>query len=350
LPGAPGADGAPGPNEIGGLPIDAATATDGDILQLLTGAWRNTPPALTAAQAADLTDAGDSVLHYHAADRALANATGTLAVANGGTGAGSFTAGRLLIGNGTGAITEDANLFWDNTNKRLGIGTSSPLQALDILDSSPTNLIVRKSGSTGMSFSANWPTLALNMRYDASQSQWRAIGAGYTGKLEQKPTTGLMSFSIQNTNASADQLLGSYTGVEHLTISSGGNVGIGFGTAATQKLQVAGNVVPNATGSYDLGTSSLGWRQLFLDYTNTATVGNVTINKASGTVNLAALGTTLTLTNSLIATTSRIMLTLASDPGSAIGSLYAVPAAGSCTINVTTAVTNQTKIAFEVIN
>ena len=67
-------------------------------------------------------------------------------------------------------------------------------------------------------------------------------------------------------------------------------------------------------------------------------------------MNLAALGTTLTLTNSLIATTSRIMLTLASDPGSAIGSLYAVPAAGSCTINVTTAVTNQTKIAFEIIN
>jgi hypothetical protein len=68
LPGAPGADGAPGPNEIGGLPIDAATATEGDILQLLTGAWRNTPPAITSAQAADLTDAGDSALHYHAAD------------------------------------------------------------------------------------------------------------------------------------------------------------------------------------------------------------------------------------------------------------------------------------------
>ena len=35
----------------------------------------------------DLTDAGDSTLHYHASDRALANATGTLALANGGTGA-----------------------------------------------------------------------------------------------------------------------------------------------------------------------------------------------------------------------------------------------------------------------
>lgn len=306
--------------------------------------------SLTQAQATDLTDGGDSALHYHVADRALANATGTLAVANGGTGAASFTAGRLLIGNGTGAVATDANLVWDNTNKRLGIGTSSPLQALDILDSSPTNLIVRKSGSTGMSLNASWPSLNLNMRYDASQSQWRAIGTAYTGLWGQNPFTGIMSFSILDTYASADQLLGSYVGVEHLAISPSGNVGIGFGTAATQKLQVAGNVAPNATGSYDLGTSTLGWRQLFLDYTNTATVGDVTMNKASGTVNLGAAGTTLTLTNSLITANSRIMLTLASNPGVAIGSLYAVPAAGSCTINVTTAVVNQTKIAFEVIN
>lgn len=42
---------------------------------------------LTAAQATDLTDAGDSTLHYHATDRALANATGILPLANGGTGA-----------------------------------------------------------------------------------------------------------------------------------------------------------------------------------------------------------------------------------------------------------------------
>jgi len=39
---------------------------------------------LTAVQAVDLTDAGDTALHYHAADRDLANAIGILPIANGG--------------------------------------------------------------------------------------------------------------------------------------------------------------------------------------------------------------------------------------------------------------------------
>ena len=51
----------------------------------------------------DLTDAGDSTLHYHASDRALANATGTLALANGGTGAS------LADPNA------DRILFWDDS-------------------------------------------------------------------------------------------------------------------------------------------------------------------------------------------------------------------------------------------
>jgi hypothetical protein len=41
---------------------------------------------LSGGQITDLTDAGDSSLHYHASDRALSNATGTLSIANGGTG------------------------------------------------------------------------------------------------------------------------------------------------------------------------------------------------------------------------------------------------------------------------
>lgn len=41
---------------------------------------------LSAGQITDLTDAGDSTLHYHATDRDLSSATGTLAVSNGGTG------------------------------------------------------------------------------------------------------------------------------------------------------------------------------------------------------------------------------------------------------------------------
>jgi hypothetical protein len=58
--------------------------------------------------------------------------TGQLAVSRGGTGAATFTAGCVLFGNTTSAINTSANLFWDNTNARLGVNTSSPGYALEV--------------------------------------------------------------------------------------------------------------------------------------------------------------------------------------------------------------------------
>ena len=55
-----------------------------------------------------------------------------VSVANGGTGANTFTAGRILFGNAASAINTSANLFWDNTNSRLGIGTAAPTTVLDV--------------------------------------------------------------------------------------------------------------------------------------------------------------------------------------------------------------------------
>ena len=44
----------------------------------------------------------------------------------------SGTVGRVLF-EGTGnVVQESANLFWDNTNGRLGIGTASPATTLDV--------------------------------------------------------------------------------------------------------------------------------------------------------------------------------------------------------------------------
>ncbi|HEX9761371.1 MAG TPA: hypothetical protein VGA40_10640, partial [Candidatus Acidoferrales bacterium] len=56
-----------------------------------------------------------------------ADVSGVLPVANGGTGAVSFTAGAVLFGNGTSALAVDSsNFYWDNTNKRLSLGSTSP--------------------------------------------------------------------------------------------------------------------------------------------------------------------------------------------------------------------------------
>jgi hypothetical protein len=60
---------------------------------------------------------------------------GTLDVTNGGTGTPvAFTAGSVIFAGVSGVYTQDnANFFWDNSAKRLGIGTATPGLALDVV-------------------------------------------------------------------------------------------------------------------------------------------------------------------------------------------------------------------------
>ena len=58
---------------------------------------------------------------------------GVLGAARGGTGLGTLTAGKILVGNGAGAIVQDTNFHWDSTNDRLGLGTAAPTQTLEVV-------------------------------------------------------------------------------------------------------------------------------------------------------------------------------------------------------------------------
>jgi hypothetical protein len=59
------------------------------------------------------------------------NLTSPLSVSSGGTGWASLAAGYIPFGNGSSALATSSSLFWDNSNSRLGIGTS-PTYKLDI--------------------------------------------------------------------------------------------------------------------------------------------------------------------------------------------------------------------------
>lgn len=59
--------------------------------------------------------------------------TGVLPVARGGTNNGTWTAGSIVFASATTQLGQDnANLFWDSTNKRVGIGTNVPATSLDV--------------------------------------------------------------------------------------------------------------------------------------------------------------------------------------------------------------------------
>ena len=109
----------------------------------------------TNVQHTDLTDGGNTTLHYHASDRDLANATGTLAVNRGGTGQTSYTDGQLLIGNTTGNTLTKSTLTAGSgvtiTNGTGSITISATGLGGDVVGpaSATDNAIARFDGTTG---------------------------------------------------------------------------------------------------------------------------------------------------------------------------------------------------------
>src|SRR6185369_4966608 len=67
--------------------------------------------------------------------------------------AGNLTATRVPFASAAGILTDDSNLIWDNTNKRLGIGASPGTYVLDVRGSISTdvNVAIANNSSTGFS-------------------------------------------------------------------------------------------------------------------------------------------------------------------------------------------------------
>jgi hypothetical protein len=144
------------------------------------------------------------------------------------------SSGYVQYNNGT-TFAGSANLFWDNTNARLGIGTSSPSYPLDITG--------QGRATTGWAVSTDGSTF--------TPSGLNAIpnyGVGYiTG-------TSITAFSGFGGNVF-------YTNqAERMRIDSSGNVGIGT-TSTGSKLAVGGN--PPGSGII-AGVASSGGRSLAL--------------------------------------------------------------------------------------
>lgn len=72
-----------------------------------------------------------------------ADTSGILGVSKGGTGTStSFSAGSVVFAGSTGAYAQDnSNLFFDDANNRLGIGTASPASTFDVNGGAAQNVV-----------------------------------------------------------------------------------------------------------------------------------------------------------------------------------------------------------------
>lgn len=141
----------------------------------------------------------------------------------------------------------------------------------------------------------------------------------------------------------------------HSIYSGGSNVGSGVVNSYAINLTANTGATNNYCTSYN-GTAGEIFRvrtdgQIKLLATNTAggTTGNQTINKPSGTVNIAAAGTTVTVTNALCTTSSIVFAVVRTNDTTALIK-NVVPGAGSFVITMNAAVTAETSIGFFIIN
>jgi prepilin-type N-terminal cleavage/methylation domain-containing protein len=155
--------------------------------------------------------------------------------------------GQVTFFIGSDQATGDNNLYWDNTNKMLGIGTASPAQTLHVQGNAYF------SGNVGIGITTPSEKLSIN----PPSNQRADIGLRSTG--------GAGSAILMGEGGSYNAMIGYHQGIAgglefrtggigstsntRIAITSSGNVGIGT-TNPTKKLVVAGDVYLSGSGTF----------------------------------------------------------------------------------------------------
>ena len=202
----------------------------------------------------------------------LNNMQGTLSVAKGGTNAGAFTAGSVVFAGTSGTYTQDnTNLFWNNTNKRLGIGTSAPDWQLSIVGQNQQLLSMESYSNTYTDYQGEPGILLLKSASNTVGTKTTTRNNENLGQIafngvrnDNTVRTAAFIRVIQSGNAGDVNIPakislytsdGTNSAAERMTILANGNVGIGT-ASPLDILQVEKN--QNASTAFYFTNSTSG--------------------------------------------------------------------------------------------
>lgn len=180
----------------------------------------------------------------------------------------AFMAGSVLFSNGTTIAQDNATLFWDSGNKRLGIGTAAPTGALSVLGSGSRFSTgvggLSATGGSALAVIANTTTAAaavftIHSNVGGTNSEKLRMQAdGNLGISTTAPTRRLDILDTTNPQIRLTHTAGSVygeiqalsTGYMQITASGGR---IGLGVTPTSYLDINGDIETLSTGVFYFG-------------------------------------------------------------------------------------------------
>jgi hypothetical protein len=257
-----------------------------------------------------------------------------------GTGAN----GQVTYFNGTTSVTSTSNLFWDNANNFLGVGTNAPNAGVTSFSTTPAFQFKAAGVAPAITFSDTLTSASLACVFGLATSNNQFVFGTASGDM-----------AIANQSTSAGAIVFGTGTTERMRMTSAGTLSIG-NTNSTYKLDVTGTVRftgeltgssavfsstvrPSSSFGADLGTSSFRWNDIYgFSLTLTSSVTALSIIKSGGTSSQFLKADGSVDSNTYLTTSSASSTYLPLTGGTLTGALSGTSAtfSGLLTINVPT--------------